>query len=320
VAELLDVLANLEFPRVAYDVSQKLSIADLFADSDDRCGIYVWQAINGEIYAGQSVDVRRRYQQHRKNHGDIAVLHFKSVPPKNLAVEEKRIIRTLESAGFRLRNLSYTSVSYSPSIFDEVMSPEQQERWSSDPEFIDASGDRPEDPVLRAKYHSRYERFLKYPQADEFVNALRLYVRSTIPAFKRSEFYYWSCSCLPSGNQVIRLNIYLQEVFTIYFSKDPPIFQIRLAKSPLQGTWKRRIFKLSATFRYRTIFLNQFLASGGVDQMTLDIEGSENVLRMLEQPQIRLAASMFNLRLMRKGINLNYRSHCFDLADAILSE
>lgn len=315
MVELLDLLADLEFPRTSYQVLQKPSINDLPFNS--YCGIYVWEAVNREIYAGLSVDVKRRYREHRQTHQDIAVLYFKSVEPAKLASEEKRVIQALEEAGFHLRNKTHTSVSYSPSIFDEVMSSEQQALWLANPEFKDDSGERPENTSLRAKYRANYERFCKMPQSREVVRVLRSYINSTIPAVRRSEFYYWSCSCLPSGSKIIRINLYQQEVLVIDLEGNAVSFQIHLTKSFFLGVWRRRIFKVSSFLRYQTLFPNYFHTSGGTDQFVITVEGSDNFLRLLEQPQIKKAARLFNLRLMRKGTNLNYRSHCFDLADDI---
>jgi hypothetical protein len=63
------VLKELGFSRVSH-VQGGASIADLFKPHE-RCGIYVLHFTNGEFYAGQAVDVTRRYVQHRETHKDI---------------------------------------------------------------------------------------------------------------------------------------------------------------------------------------------------------------------------------------------------------
>ena len=51
-------IGDLGFPAWT-DVSQRISIADLFFKKPTRCGIYVLGFADGERYVGQSVDVGR---------------------------------------------------------------------------------------------------------------------------------------------------------------------------------------------------------------------------------------------------------------------
>jgi hypothetical protein len=73
------VLEAIGFSRRWKYVQGRASIADLFKPHR-RCGIYVLRFSNEEFYAGQAVDVTRRYAQHRKTHGDIEQMAFKQVP------------------------------------------------------------------------------------------------------------------------------------------------------------------------------------------------------------------------------------------------
>ena len=75
-------LSDLGFTE-AFDVEGRASIADLFKPNQ-RCGIYILHTSNEEHYAGQAIDVTRRYVQHIKNHIDIVKLSFKRVLQKKL--------------------------------------------------------------------------------------------------------------------------------------------------------------------------------------------------------------------------------------------
>lgn len=75
--ELHRVVSELNFDQW-HDVRERASIADLFRPNE-RCGIYVLSFANGEAYAGQAVDVTRRYVQHRKVHPDIEAMAFQTV-------------------------------------------------------------------------------------------------------------------------------------------------------------------------------------------------------------------------------------------------
>jgi predicted GIY-YIG superfamily endonuclease len=92
-----------------HHVQGRDSIADLFP-SGKRCGLYILQFSDGEIYAGQALDVTRRYVQHRKVHCDIEKISFKRVAKKTLNEEERTLIWMLEHEGYRLRNITFTSI------------------------------------------------------------------------------------------------------------------------------------------------------------------------------------------------------------------
>lgn len=140
-----------------------------------RCGIYVLHFANGELYAGQAVDVNRRYGQHRKTYNDIARLSFRLVLPDKLNEQEQKTIQGLENAGFRLRNKTYTSVTYSPSPFDEIMPPDEQIRWSDDLDYIDLSGERVDEPNIRRKYARNYRQLLNMPLSEDIISVLHEY-------------------------------------------------------------------------------------------------------------------------------------------------
>jgi hypothetical protein len=86
-------LSDLGFTET-FAIEGRASIADLFKPNK-RCGIYVLHTSNGEHYAGQAIDVTRRYVQHLKTHNDIVKISFKRVPQKKLNQEEQKVIHTL---------------------------------------------------------------------------------------------------------------------------------------------------------------------------------------------------------------------------------
>ncbi|MCA1622697.1 MAG: hypothetical protein LC778_02675 [Acidobacteria bacterium] len=201
-----------------HHVQGRASIADLFP-LGKRCGLYILQFSDGEIYAGQALDVTRRYVQHCKVHCDIEKISFKRVAKKNLNEEERTLIWMLEHEGHRLRNITFTSIPRGESDFDLIMSAKEQERWLKDTSYVDLSGSRVVDPELRRKYRRKFQRFATMPYSDEVTNVLRKYVHAGIPAPLKSELSFWGCSCLPSysyTNETVfsRINLHWQEVFT----------------------------------------------------------------------------------------------------------
>ncbi len=124
--ELAELLQTLNFPQLRH-IQGRASISDVFPVGK-RCGIYVLQFLNSEIYAGQALDVTRRYVQHSKTHNDIINISFKQVPKSNLNDEERVAIWELEQKGFHLRNIIFTSIPKGDSDFDLVMPTEEQEK------------------------------------------------------------------------------------------------------------------------------------------------------------------------------------------------
>ncbi len=83
-----------DFPQ-PHHVQGRASIADLFPPGK-RCGLYILHFANGETYAGQALDVTRRYVQHRKVYRDIETISFRQVNKSRLNDEELTLIWELE--------------------------------------------------------------------------------------------------------------------------------------------------------------------------------------------------------------------------------
>jgi hypothetical protein len=321
MAELTAFLREMNFLRT-YDVSPDVPLAKIFRHKK-RCGIYVLHFANGEVYAGQAVNVVRRYSQHCKKYSDIVRVSFKSVALLKLNDEEKRVIWELEKGGYHIRNIVHASATYAPSPFDEIMLPEDQDRWVNNINYLDLRGERIDDLVLRRKYSLNYARLLEKPYVEEIITVTREYVRIGIPAPIRSELFYWSCSCLPSGDKKIylRININWQEVFAAYFDNNNPLFVFNVAKSPIELRFgKYRMFRFDKFLKHPTLYrFKQGYAPGGQDQVRIEIRGTiQDALKALQDIHIANAIRTFNLRLMRKGPNASYRFHCLDLADRLL--
>jgi hypothetical protein len=224
-------------------------------------------------------------------------------------------MKFLESKGAILRNVLLVTYPYGPSDFDTIMDVNEQERWRKDLLFVDNAGDRLQDELQRSKFHRRYLEFLSRPHATEVLEILHKYITVGIPAFRRSEMSFWSCTCLPAGNKyeadLFRLNIYKQEVFTCrcFLPNKSFLFFLHLSKSWLQrgGYW----FWLR--FWRHQIFITY--PSGGDDQIRLHIHGIDQLNNSLNDPRFIRAIREFNIQLMKRGPNLNSRSHCLDLVD-----
>lgn len=320
MSEIAEVLTTLGFPSLR-SVQGRVSIADIFLVGK-RCGIYVLQFQNGEVYAGQALDVTRRYVQHSKTHNDIVSIGFKQVPQEKLNDEERTSIWELEQRGFPLRNIIFTSIPKGESDFDLVMPLAEQQKWLDDFSFQGFGGTRAQDDTLRRKYHQNFLRFSKRPSSEEAITILQRYVEQGIPVPVRSEMAFWGCSCLPGSSQpgiavYSRININWQEVLTVFDVQGVFTSSFHLALSPLERSFGS---SLDAMFEKYPMLISteHFYEPGGHDQLHLEIEGAENALNLLQDTDIIKAIRLFNLRLMKKGACAYSRYHCMDLADRLL--
>jgi hypothetical protein len=309
------VLTELGFPE-AQHVQGRAVIADLFK-KENRCGIYFLHCAGNEYYAGKAVDVTRRYIQHCQNHPDIEKISFKEVEKNRLDEEERRVINTLEKAEFFLRNILLTSFPVGASDFDTVISVEDQNRWLDDLSYQDFTGSRVINPDFRRKYSPYYQKLVQMPYASEIFRVMNKYVRVGVPAPLKTELSFWCCSCLPKVNREIkiysRININVQEVFTVGTVDSKPFFSWHLANSPLTVSLNQLITK------YNLVVDDHRYEAGGQDQIHIEIEDSvDKALALLNEPPVIAAIRRFNLGMMRKGPSLNSMSHCLDLADKLL--
>lgn len=304
----------------AFLVRGRASIADQFP-LKRRCGIYILHFTDGDFYVGQAMNVVRRYAQHRVTYTDIEQVSFKPIPNDGLNDEERHVIGVLETEGYPLRNITFASMPKGDSDFDLIMSPEDQERWLHDFEWIDSAGTRLINPDLRQRYRKKFDRFVVMPHAAHILDVLRDYVRFCIPAIRRGEVSFWACSCLPVFVSPLdyaysRININWQEVLTAYSDGNEPWFSIHLARSPLERAFGASLWRLRR--RYLNVEQGDIeYAPGGSDQ-THFIMDADNLRAMIRDPQILPAIRLFNLRLMKKGPCTSGRYHCLDLADRLI--
>lgn len=308
-------LRDLGFTET-FDVEGRASIADLYKPNK-RCGIYILHTSNGEHYAGQAVDVTRRYVQHIKNHTDIVKISFKRVSQEKLNQEEQKVIHTLEHEGLLLRNIAYASIPHGESDFDLVMPVKEQETWLKN---LDIVGDKYKRRIveegLRRKYRGRLASFMKEEHANQVIGLLRNYVQLCIPAARRGEVSFWIISCLPQKNVCSRMNIYWQEVLTVHVYKKELRFSIHLAESLFEKLsdkkWNALFDKYSSLKAYAHAY-----EKGGSDQFNLEVSAND-FERFIQDPKVLPAIRLFNLRLMKKGTCVRKNNHCLDLADKLV--
>jgi hypothetical protein len=193
----------------------------------------------------------------------------------------------------------------------------EQEEWLRNPKAIgDNKSPRIVDEDLRRKYRGRLPLFMKEKYANEAVEHLRNYIQLCIPAVRRSEVSFWIVSCLPQKNVYSRINIYWQEVLTVYVHKKELMFSIHLSKSPFEKLSDKKWIALFVDYPSLEGF-NHAYEKGGQDQFNLKV--SENDFgKFIQDQRILPAIRLFNLRLMKIGVCVRKNNHCLDLADKLV--
>jgi len=316
-----DILSSNGFGAL-HEVASRLSVADLFKPKQ-RCGIYVFRCANGDYYCGQSVDVTRRYVQHKKDaHADMVWLSFKVVPKAQLNEVERSIVRSLEGeAAVALRN--HTIVSIPPAgekDLDLVISPELQDQWLKDDSARSDGRRYFESLSHRAKYTKKFGKFLgNLAYTHDLTDIIRSYLSRCVPYPGLTEYTFWTASCVVPGlyqdssiKALFRLNVYLAEVYTVKAHRDGSLaHSFHVTASALKHVKSPEHFGPDITFS------DHYYETAGIDQMEIIASTHAAARALLSHLDFIRAAKISNLRLMQKGPTLHGRYHHIDLADWI---
>ena len=187
------------------------------------------------------------------------------------------------------------------------------------------TGKRAESPELRLKYVPRFQKLLRRPQAQEVLEILRRYGRDCIPIPRTTERHYWSVSSLPStpGKALVRVNASWMEFFALYadgegiranflvhlsdFTTDHSLAQDQLDKALLE--------RCVATPEDVSCFFPR-----GQDIFGIKVRGFRSIAKFLATRRALRAIRAFNLTHMNRGRNAYQASHCYSLADYMLSD
>lgn len=306
------------FPRF-YDVHARNSISDLCRDK--FCGIYILSFKDGTFYVGQSVNIARRFLQHKKRFDDIAKITFKRVAKKDLDSAEREMIACLEKCA-KLRNINLASLPLVADCeFDELVLPEWQGAWLQSDKPIINDHARVQDQNLRERTAKRCAELLNDSNFQEnFLPVMRKYARLCLPEPFRTELTFWGCTCLPTYDKrkirYSRINLRFQEVFSAYFQtrENKNIYSWHVAKSPFSDS------DLARMRQYGNIAIDGHgYPSGDSDQIRIMAFERETAMALLEDSTFLYTAKIFNLARMRSGAQPFAKFHAPVLADALLA-
>lgn len=313
---LTDYISDLNFSPT-HEVKNRPSVADLFK-KNKRCGVYILEFQNDEIYVGKAIDVVRRYGQHRKAHQDIRAIRFQKLKKSELDQSERSLIYRLERAGFGLRNVTFTSIPQPGSDFEGIMPIDQQNLWLDKMIKEDRRVDRAQDAAIDARSLRSFDRLQKVCMIDPHLPFLRYYIENLIPFPRISEISFWSLTALGGGTKerpgfLYRLNMFWQEVLSVFGDGEDAEIRLQCARSTLEATpggLPRIARSIGAEFGESPY------KPGGSDQVSLYAPWNDDPLRIFRDEDVARSIRLFNLRLMNKGPSNFSRAHCSALVTA----
>jgi hypothetical protein len=324
-ATFSDVIGKLGFAPPT-PVQSLHSIAHLFGTTKSRCGIYLLVFNAPCFYIGKAKDVVRRFSQHRRVHDDISAFSFMPMAQSDLDMFEQETIFAAEQLGMPLSNAVHVSNIQGDTDLDLIVPRFEQEQWYDSRRklaVVDHSQRISLPDVHLLRFAKHYARFQKHPLCDTVEGLLRDYVCNCLPFPARTEFSFWSVSCMPSTNsstspRLICVNLAVMEVFVIGYHKGEPnkpwAFVI-MALDVLEKEW-RSWEKFHSEYPLAELYESHY-RDAGQHQCRVETDDIATLQRLLRDPRVVLAASALTLRLMRKRASMFSKFHCKQLADAV---
>ncbi len=202
---------------------------------------------------------------------------------------------------------------------------DRQRDWMLGKAALHDADERSESLELRFNYLARFEKLLGRPQAQEVLEILRRYGRDCIPMPRRTERYYWSVSCLPStpGKALVRVNASWMELFSLYPEGEDTraLFLVHLSDFTTDRSLDRA--QVDQAFLESCVVTPQdvgHIFPSGRDIFGVKVSGFASIAKFLAEPRALRAIRAFNLTHMNRGRNAYQASHCYSLADHMLSD
>ncbi|AOO81978.1 hypothetical protein [Bosea vaviloviae] len=201
---------------------------------------------------------------------------------------------------------------------------QQQRDWMQGKTTLRDADGRSESLELRLKYIARFEKLLRRPQAQEVLDILRQYGRDCIPIPSRTERHYWSVSCLPStpGKALIRVNASWMELFSLYADGEGirALFLVHLSDFTSDHSLDQG--QVDQAFLERCVTTPEdvsYVFPRGEDIFGVKVRGLSSISKFLAARRSLQAIRAFNLTHMNRGRNAYQASHCYSLADHMMS-
>jgi hypothetical protein len=316
--------------RGPYETASLPSVAHLFPRGKGRRGLYVLTFANGERYGGQTVDIVRRYGDHRRRWSDITSVAFLPIPRGDLDGPETDLIHRFRLDSIVARNVTHSLVTGSrdrTSDLDVLIPEAEQLAWlegGEDP--VDARA--VDDPRMRAAGRDKFAALERHPLGAAAMFVAQLYVQWALLRPRLTEMTFWAASAMPSTNRsvaprLLAVSVNTMETLVLMWDKGEPTEMwgfLNVRKSTLLDHYG----SVEEFARPRQDWLDVDDATyqaGGGDVLRIDAYDAESLFRLLideGSEGILRAAADLTYHLMRKGPTLQWRWHNFALADRLL--
>ena len=321
-----DLYAMLGFPA-ADQVATLKSVAHLFGASKKRCGIYLLEFPDERFYIGQAVDAVRRFGQHRINYDDICGFSFLPVVKERLNTVERDLIERAEREGLVILNTIHVSNVVGETDLDLILLPQEQDKWLESPEAFNAA-DLVSPIVLPIaqleRFARKFHRYGQHPLSAKANDLLARYVRHCLPAPRRTEYSFWSVSCLPSTNlntwpRLFCLSAGVMELLVVGHHASQPDRMWGFVTVASDVLWSKfgSERKLLENFPFLELVQRDY-RDAGQHQVTLFMSDHDMLCDVLGHAYVQQAASSLALRVMRKRATIYSKFHCKQLADLVV--
>jgi hypothetical protein len=316
-----ETVVSLGFPE-PIETDGLRSIAHLYGSSKSRCGIYLLILSENRHYIGQAVDVVRRFAQHLKSHGNIQGFSFIPIPRKDLSKREKEFIFKAEQQRLALVNVVHVTETVGDSDLHDVVSEEELSAWAQNP-YAENFNDLDTEPIKlpKAQYlrnQRNIQQLRKHALHRDAVILLFLYLDSCIPYPKRTEYSFWSASCMPSTNsrtwpRLLCVSAGVMELFCIGYYRDPRLSDgtwgfINVASDVLYERFGTES-KFTEAHPEITVRPSTY-RDAGQHQVSLTASTQMDLIELLTDSSVIHAAATLALRVMRKRSNIYFKFHC----------
>lgn len=322
-----DAAIEMGFPFVT-NVTTLFSISHLFGTSKKRCGIYLIQFTDELFYIGQAVDVVRRFSQHRRNYNDIQGFSFIPVVKNSLNEVEKELIFNAESLGFKLKNAVHVSSILGDTDFDLLMPISEQDAWLSATSQLATGKNQPKITLpesQQVRFSKNFDQFTRHPASQVALMLLRQYINVCVPVPRRSEYSFWSVSCMPSTNKdswprLFCVNAAMMELFIVGWEKNTNSLwsYVTVDEEVLSAYWPSPDDFLVSFPDVE--FISRGYRDAGQNQITLRCSSIEGMEHLLADMGVCKAAAALNIRVMRKKANFFMKFHCVQLANQVFAD
>lgn len=205
-----------------WEIASGMSVAPLIGSN--RRGIYVLEFNDGSRYVGLTENILNRFIQHTSDTShheawmDVVALRFREMPTGNLRVAELLEINRQLGRGHHLRNKDGNFISVAPSLFDELVTIEEQKHWATghgsyglDEDQASAALDTrlAKAPEGSSKLRSHVGKKLTNELYEGILDDIAFCLTEIIPNALELEGKYWTISNWPStaGGRFATLNV-----------------------------------------------------------------------------------------------------------------